>query len=107
MNKILNEEKLLNSDFLDRFIGFAQRYEQIIGNPLVSSVQNWIFKKEFDSIGYYLDCSSCDHLLPFTAEQFITMEPGDLLFWQDFITKKCAVLDERKALRQVFFAFYE
>lgn len=106
---ILNEGKLLESDFIDRFLGFVEAYEEVRGINLIDTVEEWLSynKKEYDNIKYFLQTSSTEYNLPFTIQDFISMSSNELIAYQEKCTKISALLDEKRALYQEFILFYE
>ena len=106
MAKALNVEKLLNSGFIDRILGFSHAYDEAFNTQTEESITNLIKKKQYDAIIFFLDSSS-NILLPFSAQNFALMDSFELKAWQDFISKKIALADERVTFKEEFNSFYE
>lgn len=108
--KKLNEEKLLESDFIDRFLGFVEAYDKAFNTNVFDSVSKWLSygNEEYDYIKYFLMTSHSDYSIPFTIEEFICINSKQLLVgYQKKCTKICALLDEKRALYEEFNTFYE
>lgn len=107
--KRLNVERLLESDFIDRFFGFAEVYDKVFGKNVFDSVTKWLSygKEEYDYIKYFLNTSCFEYSLPFSVDDFISMSSDEIIEYQ----KKCAkireILDEKRALYEEFSTFYE
>lgn len=107
--KRLNVERLLESDFIDRFLGFVEVYDKVSGKNVFDSVTKWLSygNEEYDYIKYFLNTSCFEYSLPFSIDDFISMSLDEIIEYQ----KKCAkireILDEKRALYEEFSTFYE
>lgn len=108
--KKLNVEKLLESDFIDRFLGFVEAYDEIFDKNVFDTVVDKCLdygKEEYDYIKYFLMTSYSEYSLPFRMENFINMTLDDFATCQEKYAKICALLDEKRALYEEFNTFYE
>ena len=107
--KKLNVEKLLESDFIDRFLGFVEAYEEVFNRNVFNTVTKWLEygHEEYDNIKYFLHTSSSEYSFPFTINDFTFMSFGEIIQSYEKCTKICAVLDEKRALYEEFNTFYE
>ena len=105
---LLNVKKLEDSGFLDEFLGFAERYDELYNNDLMISALTWVSNKNsYDMIRFFLAPNSFESVIPFTAQDFISMNVHTLACWQERITDICAMLDEKKVLYLRLLSFYE
>lgn len=106
---MLNVEKLLKSDFIDRFLGFVEAYDTVLNKNVFSSVEKWLEcgKEDYDCIKYFLMTLAPEYKLPFRIEEFIFMSPEELAKEQEKCAKICALLNEKRALYEEFLTFYE
>lgn len=107
--KKLNVEKLLESDFMDRFLGFVEAYDEVFNNNVFDSVEKWLEygKENYDCIRYFLMTSRSDYSIPFTIEEFICMNSKQIIDYQKKCAEICVLLDEKRALYEEFNTFYE
>ncbi len=108
--KKLNIDRLLESDIIDRFLGFVEEYDKVFGNNVFDTVvDKWLDygKEDYDCIKYFLMASSSEYYLPFSMEDFISMTLDDFVLYQEKCAKICALFDEKRALYQEFITFYE
>lgn len=119
----LNEKKLVDSGYLDWFLAFCERYNDVFftygksvnaGNSnnsscsFLSIAKGWVEDKKYDSIRYFLkDTSPFSSTCPFTSYEFIAMDPSAFDHWKDYVTLTCALHDERDALYDELLSFYE
>lgn len=87
--KNLNIERLLESDIIDRFLGFVKDYNKVFNKNVFDSVENWLayHKEEYDNIKYFLMTSPQQYALPFRIEDFINMTLDDSALYQEKCTK--------------------
>ncbi len=105
--KKLNVERLLESDFIDRFLGFIEEYESVCGINLFDTVSDWLSEEEYDYIKYFLNTTVSEYHLPFDIRDFIYMDYDKFIDYQEKCIKISALLDEKKSLYQEFNSFYE
>ncbi len=108
--KKLNIDRLLESDIIDRFLGFVEEYDKVFGkNVFDTVVDKWLDygKEDYDCIKYFLMTSSSEYCLPFNMKDFISMTLYDFVLSKEKCVKICALLDEKRALYQEFITFYE
>ncbi len=108
--KKLNVEKLLESDFIDRFLGFVEAYDELFDNNVFDTcVTKWLeySHEEYDCIKYFLHTSSSEYSFPFSINDFSFMSLSEIISSYEKCTKICALLDEKRALYEEFNTFYE
>lgn len=104
----LNVQKLLESDFINRYLGFVESYDKIHGTHFFDIVSEWFEKKEYANICYLFSIPLYpSYPLPFTMQEFIFMDPAKIAIYKEMCMKICALKDEKKALFQEFNSFYE
>lgn len=103
----LNKEKLLSTDFIDRLIGFVEKFDAISRKNTLSFVYEWLDKEDYDYIKYFLLISSVETMLPFSLHEFAMMTPEKLIAFQEFYSKVSTLLNEKQALYEEFNSFYE
>ena len=103
----LNKEKLLNTDFIDRFLSFIKKFDDVCSKNTLSFVQKWIDEEEYDYIKSFLFITSIETMLPITIHEFTTMTPEKLLSFQNFYIKLSDLLNEKQALYEELNSFYE
>ena len=107
MSNILNTQKLLESNFIERLTGFLQSYSELFGSEKRNIIEECIAKKDYNTIGFFLKSSSNQPIMPFSSREFITMDIPTIMFWKENIIKKCTYIDEKKSLEEEFYSFYE
>ena len=75
----LNLEKLLKTDFIDRFLGFLEKYDEVRDTYIYHRAQKWINEKNFDSIRYFLNTTPIETSLPISLNQFVSMNYEDVV----------------------------
>lgn len=103
----LNVEKILNTDFTDRFLGFVEKYESIRSIQLLSTAKKWVENEDFDSIKYFLHVTPVECYIPCTMHEFIFMDISYFEVFQNICTEISALLDEKKYLYHELTSFYE
>lgn len=94
--KKLNE--LRDSFFLDRFLGFVERYDEINKTDLFHIASKWVETKNFDAIYYCLKCSHPQSTICLSHVMLANMTEEELFAFQDYSKKMAPLLDEEKAL---------
>ncbi len=102
----LNVEKLVNSDFLDRLLGFVEKYSEVFNTNVVPACYGWIERQDFEAISYFLRSTVLDFRLPFSLHDFISMNTSTFMYFHERITQICTLWDERAALYEEFNSFY-
>lgn len=108
--KKLNVEKLLASDFIDRFLGFAEAYDKEFNNDVFdTATKKWLKsgEEEYEYIKFFLNVTAIDYRVPITIYEFVAMTPDEHNAFQKKCERICALLDEKRALYQEFNTFYE
>lgn len=105
--KQLNVEKLLESDFLDRFFAFAEKYDNLLDSSVLETSKTWIKQNDYELIRYFLNCNSQEYSLPFTLREFISMNYNEFRKSQIFASDLYTILEEKKKLYQELNSFYE
>lgn len=103
----LNKEKLLNTDFIDRFLCFIKKFDNVCRKNTLSFVQKWIDEEEYDYIKSFLLITSIETVIPITMHEFATMVPEKILAFQNFCSSVSALLNEKQTLYEEFNSFYE
>jgi len=103
----LNKEKLLKTDFMNRFLNFVERFDLACNKNTLSFVQKWIKEEEYDYIKCFLFTSSIETMLPFSLHEFAKMKPEEFVALQNFYTKVSGVLHEKQELYEEFLTYYE
>lgn len=109
-DKKLNVEKLLETDFIDRFFGFVEAYDEVFNrNVFDTGVAKWLsyHNEDYDCIKYFLHTSSSEYSFPFSINDFTFMSIDEIIKSYEKCTRMCALLDEKRALYQEFNTFYE
>lgn len=107
MAKTLNQHKLLQTDFTDRFLGFTERYDEILDASVTSLAEYWVENRNWNYIRYFLSNAPVEYSIPFTIRSFISMSTCEMEYWQDHVTDISALLDEKLALYNEMISFYE
>ena len=105
--KLLNKQKLLNSDFIDRFFGFIEEYDNIRKTDSLNSVTKWIDNEDYSYIRHFLHLSPKESMVQLSVYEFIYLTTSDFLELQNSYSKLAALFDEQKSLYQEFLSFYE
>lgn len=105
--KNLNVKKLLKTDFIERFLGFVEKYETVRDVNLFETAYKWISTMDFDCVKSFLHTIPVEYSLPFTITDFVYMSYDDFLQFQGKSTEILALLDEKKSLYQELLSFYE
>lgn len=105
--KKANTKRLLKTDFCDRLLGFAEKYDEVRGTSSYDNIKKWINENNFDSIKYFLDTYPVEYFLPVTMQQFVTMSYEEFLCLQSVYLEVSALIDEKKALYQELISFCE
>lgn len=108
--KKLNVDKLLETDFIDRFLGFVEAYDEVFNRDVFNTgVAQWLEynNEDYDCIGYFLYTSFSEYAFPFNINDFTFMSLSEITQCYEKCTKICALLDEKRALYQEFNTFYE
>ena len=53
MGKTPNEGVLTDAFFLDRFLGFVEKYDEAFENQALPSAEKWVSEKDYASIGHF------------------------------------------------------
>jgi len=94
--KKLNELK--DSFFLDRFLGFVERYDEVNKTDLIPIASKWVETKDFNAIYYCLKSSHPHSTVCLSHVMLANMTEEELFALQDFSKKMAPLLDEEKAL---------
>lgn len=105
MQHFLNTEKILNSDFIDRLIGFAEDYDSLRHSNCLEEIQKWLKDENYSYIRYFL--APDESIFTFSIYEFISLNANTFVYWQEFYTKLAILLDEKRALYEEFISFYE
>lgn len=92
------QNKLKDSFFLDRFLGFVERYDEVKKTNMMYTAEKWVKEKDFDAIYYCLKLSNPDAMVCLSHIELANMTEEELLALQDFSKKMAPLLDEEKAL---------
>ena len=103
----LNYEKLLNSNFIDRFLGFVEKTDIVHNTYLYKSAQKWLDENDFDSIKYFLDTNASESTITFSLHQFTCMNYTEFVYFQNVYSEIATLIDEKKSLYQELISFYE
>ena len=103
---MINKEKLLQSDFLDRFLGFMESYSKYWSSYAIFLAKDWVDLEYYDEILSFLR-NEKELKVPFTMQYFLYMSIYDFECWQNRFSDMCSLLDEKKALYEEFLTFYE
>lgn len=104
---MVNVEKLLKSDFINRLLGFAERYDQVHSSNSVCNLKRWIDAQDYEHIKYFLLENPIELHIPFSMRDFISMDSSELAYYQELCTNISALIDEKRALKNEFMNFIE
>lgn len=109
MLKKLNKEKILETDFIDRFLGFVERYDDIYDTNHSIDMEGHIASQNFYSIHKFIKPKISDSInfAPFSIKQFLSMSIEEIIHFQEYFSKIYSLIDEKKALYEEFLSFYE
>lgn len=93
-----NEVLLLQSNFLQLFLDFAKRYDDVYHFDLMSSAIKWIEERNYDNIRYFLSCTLFENTIPFTLSEFVTMDYEEIKAKQKKYSPRVELFNEEKAL---------
>lgn len=105
--KKLNTEKLFNSDFLNRLIGFSEEYDFLRNSNITQTIREWINNENYSYVMHFLSIIPIRSIFPLSINELISFSADDFIYWQEFYTKLSALLDEQKALYEEMLSFYE
>jgi len=98
---------LNSSNFLCRFLDFAERYSQFKNNhSLFETAMLWANDKNYEYIRYYLSLSSNEAQIPFSLDEFVCMNHLQMFAWHEYCMELKYFLDEKKALYNELNQFY-
>lgn len=104
---LLNTQKLLNSDFIDRFVGFVEKYDEVRETNNLISVKKWIDNGDYSYIKYFLHLSPMESMVHLSIYELLNLSVDDFNNLQDSCSKLAILLDEQRALYEEFLTFYE
>lgn len=105
--KKLNTEKLFNSDFLNRLIGFCEEYDSLGNSNITQTIREWINNEDYSYIMHFLSIIPIKSIFPLSIHELISLNADDFIYWQEFYIRLSALLDEQKALYEEMLSLYE
>lgn len=105
MTKV-DEQKLKDSDFINRFLLLTKEYDDTFDTVVFSSAQKWANEKSYDSIKYFLMPSTFDNMLPFSKRKFVEMDIEELLVYQSTMRIVLEILDKKEQLYHELITYY-
>ena len=107
MGKTPNEGVLTDAFFLDRFLGFVEKYDEAFENQALPSAEKWVSEKDYASIGHFLRPNVNESVFSIPYQELANMSVESLTFLQQKAQKIAPVLDEQKALYEEFMNAYK
>jgi len=89
---------LKDNFFLDRFLGFIERYDEVSKTNMIYTASKWVKDKDFDAIYYCLKLFLPDSMVCLSHVELANMTEEELFALQEFSKKMAPLLDEEKAL---------
>lgn len=84
--------------FFDRFLGFAEKYDQAFGKQSLTSAEIWVAEKDYAAICSFLHPSPQESMSYISYHELAFLSAEGLLYLQQKAQEIAPLLDEQKAL---------
>ena len=102
-----NEQSFLSSDYVDRLLTFAQKYDEVFEKDVVAFVKKRLEEKRYYDIRHFLRTSPYETTFTMPVKEFSNLSVDDFRSLRDYYKKVSDLIETKIALHEEILSFYD